>query len=241
MKTSLKNILNESIEERLSEDQINEFKETVARYNEFNESIYRDNKALNETLNKIKFVAENAKQVLVQEADDWFDTVTINRHTKNINESYKIFEKTVNEMNILQKRMEMAYEDMGQSLDKYFEIRELNEVPDEEDDVMDEDMEEGNAFGAAVTKAKKAGKKSFKVDGKTYPVKEGREEIVNGSEFKKIKSEFEKARNAGSKKVKQIGRKGWRMLYAYVAKNGEVYSVTEPADDNQPWMIKKVK
>jgi len=175
MKTSLKNILNESIEERLSEDQINEFKETVARYNEFNESIYRDNKGLNEALNKIKFVAENAKQVLVQEADDWFDTVTINRHTKNINESYKIFEKTVNEMNILQKRMEMAYEDMGQSLDKYFEIRELDEVPNADEDVvdedMDEDMEEGNAFGAAVTKAKKAGKKSFKVDGKTYPVK----------------------------------------------------------------------
>ena len=174
MKTSLKNILNESIEERLSEDQINEFKETVARYNEFNESIYRDNKGLNEALNKIKFVAENAKQVLVQEADDWFDTVTINRHTKNINESYKIFEKTVNEMNILQKRMEMAYEDMGQSLDKYFEIRELDEVPNADEDVVDEDMDEGNAFGAAVTKAKKAGKKSFKVDGKTYPVKESR-------------------------------------------------------------------
>lgn len=176
-KTTLKTLLRESIDERLSEDQINEFKETVARFNEFNEAIFRDNKGLNEALNKIKYVAENAKQVLVQEADDWFDNVTINRHTKNITESYKIFEKTVNEMNVLQKRMEMAYEDMGQSLDKYFEIRELDEVPNADEDVVDEDMdeddevEEGNAFGAAVTKAKKAGKKKFKVGGKEYPVK----------------------------------------------------------------------
>ena len=38
------------------------------------------------------------------------------------------------------------------------------------------DTEEGNAFGAAVVKAKKAGKKKFKVGGKEYPVKEGDDE-----------------------------------------------------------------
>ena len=35
----------------------------------------------------------------------------------------------------------------------------------------DEDVEEGNAFGAAVTKAKEDGDTEFEVDGKTYPVK----------------------------------------------------------------------
>ena len=35
-----------------------------------------------------------------------------------------------------------------------------------------EEMEEGNAFSGALNKAKKEGKTEFKVDGKTYPVKE---------------------------------------------------------------------
>lgn len=41
-------------------------------------------------------------------------------------------------------------------------------------DKMDEaDMEEGNEFSGELTKARAQGKDSFKVDGKTYPVKEG--------------------------------------------------------------------
>lgn len=37
----------------------------------------------------------------------------------------------------------------------------------------EDDMEEGNAFSGALAKAKKDGKSSFEVDGKTYEVKEG--------------------------------------------------------------------
>jgi hypothetical protein len=43
---------------------------------------------------------------------------------------------------------------------------------DETSDIDEEEMGEGNAFSGALEKAKKEGKKSFKVDGKTYPVKE---------------------------------------------------------------------
>jgi hypothetical protein len=39
-------------------------------------------------------------------------------------------------------------------------------------EVDEEEMEEGNEFSGELAKAKKAGKKTFKVDGKTYPVKE---------------------------------------------------------------------
>jgi hypothetical protein len=53
--------------------------------------------------------------------------------------------------------------------------------------VMDEeDVEEGNAFSGALNQAKKSGEKSFKVDGKTYPVKDGVDEtfyrLVDGED-----------------------------------------------------------
>ena len=41
--------------------------------------------------------------------------------------------------------------------------------------VDEDDMEEGNEFSGKLAQAKKQGKKSFEVDGKTYPVKEGEE------------------------------------------------------------------
>ncbi len=43
-------------------------------------------------------------------------------------------------------------------------------------DSEDGEMEEGNAFSGALANAKKDGKNSFEVDGKTYPVKEAKEE-----------------------------------------------------------------
>jgi hypothetical protein len=43
----------------------------------------------------------------------------------------------------------------------------------DDDKKDDKDMEEGNEFSGALDAARDAGKKEFKVDGKTYPVKEG--------------------------------------------------------------------
>lgn len=41
-------------------------------------------------------------------------------------------------------------------------------------DMSEQETEEGNGFGAAVTKAKKAGEREFKFDGHKYPVKEAK-------------------------------------------------------------------
>jgi len=44
------------------------------------------------------------------------------------------------------------------------------------------EMEEGNAFSGALAKAKEEGKKEFTVDGKTYPVKESKKNILTLTE-----------------------------------------------------------
>ena len=74
---------------------------------------------------------------------------------KRMNESFKVFEKTLKEVSTLQQRLESSYDEIGEVLGKYYEINEL---------------EEGNEFGAARAKAIAAGDDSFEVDGKTYKV-----------------------------------------------------------------------
>jgi hypothetical protein len=44
-----------------------------------------------------------------------------------MNESFKIFEKTVNEITKLQQRLEAVYEEIGETLGKYYEITEEGE------------------------------------------------------------------------------------------------------------------
>jgi hypothetical protein len=58
----------------------------------------------------------------LSETEDWFDANTVNRHMKHLGEAYKIFEKTSQEMSVLQQRLESAYEDIGSTLGKYYDI-----------------------------------------------------------------------------------------------------------------------
>lgn len=63
----------------------------------------------------------------------------------------------------------------------------------------DEDVEEGNAFGDAVRKAKEAGEDEFEVDGKTFKVKEAEQRGVKA--FKECTLSETFARISGNKKV----------------------------------------
>ena len=66
---------------------------------------------------------------------------------------------------------------------------ECNETIDESSCTSEEDeddVEEGNAFGAAVTKAKEDGDSEFEVDGKTYKVKENWTKITLAEKLDRI-------------------------------------------------------
>ena len=66
---------------------------------------------------------------------------------KQLKESSGLFVKTVNEMGLLQQRLESLYEDMGYKLGKYFEIKEkIDNISDKEaaqdfDDLKDKDVD----------------------------------------------------------------------------------------------------
>ena len=70
------------------------FLEAVSAYKKFGETIYR-NGDLMETYGAIKTIVENANKVTLEETGEWFDRVTVNRHMKSMNESFKVFQKTL--------------------------------------------------------------------------------------------------------------------------------------------------
>jgi hypothetical protein len=140
--------------EEMTEEQRSAFLEAVKGYRTYGEAVYRK-EGLTKVYESIRNMVEVANKVTLSETGDWFDGVTVGRHMKRMNESFKVFEKTLKEVSTLQQRLESSYDEIGEVLGKYYEINEL---------------EEGNEFGAARAKAIAAGKSEFEVDGKTYKV-----------------------------------------------------------------------
>jgi hypothetical protein len=96
--------------------------ESISRFNEYGKSIYRHNN-MKEIFHEIKKIVEFASKNIVDESGDWFDKVTLSRHSKKMQESMKIFEKTATEISQLQQRLEAVYEEIGETLGKYYKIK----------------------------------------------------------------------------------------------------------------------
>ena len=113
--------LGENEKPQMTREDKKAFLEAVSQYHKLGEMVYRNNKLseLSETLNSIVTTAEN---LTIQESEHWFDNVTVSRHMKQIQEAYKVFEKTAGEMSGMQQRLEAAYEDIGTVLNKYYNV-----------------------------------------------------------------------------------------------------------------------
>lgn len=123
-------VINESVndketeqpEKKLTPEEKQQYLEAISRFNEYGKSIYRHTD-MREAYKKIKKIVEFASKNIVDESGDWFDKVTLSRHSKKMQESLKIFEKTATEMTQLQQRLEAVYEEIGQTLGRYYKIK----------------------------------------------------------------------------------------------------------------------
>ena len=127
LKSLVKQIKENAHEEapQMNKEQKQQFLENIKSFNKYGEAIYRT-KHIVEALNEIRSIVEGANTLTLQETGDWFDKVTVNRHMKQLQESFKTFEKTANEMYTLQQRLEACYEDMGNTLNKYYDINSVD-------------------------------------------------------------------------------------------------------------------
>jgi division protein CdvB (Snf7/Vps24/ESCRT-III family) len=108
------------------------FLEAVGNFHKLGEMVYTNGR-LQEVTKTLQSVVEQAEKVTISESEHWFDNVTVSRHMKQMNEAYKVFEKTSTEMNSMQQRLESAYEDMGTVLNRYYKIGEALREDDSTD------------------------------------------------------------------------------------------------------------
>ena len=155
---------------------VQRFLEDVKNYAQIGNNIYRETN-LKEIAIKISEIVESAKIHTMNETDDWFDRVSVKRNMKELGNLAGAFVKAAKESNLMQRRMETLYEDMGNILSRYYEIEEVSSVVEEENvDNLDK-PESGDKD--AYQKFFKTALKKFSVDSPDDLDEEGKKDFFN--------------------------------------------------------------
>ena len=120
LKRILEMMVGDDQPQKLSKEEKRQFIQDVANFSAMGESVYGKGNLKNLT-ERVRDIVEKAHQIAVQD-EGWFDKITVNRHMKGLNESYKVFEATAKEMSQLQERLAAAYEDIAEGLRKYYDV-----------------------------------------------------------------------------------------------------------------------
>ena len=125
--TKLTDIVEDVYGEQQPKLNVREFMGEVGNFNSFGNEIYREGN-LRELAEKLSRLAETAKAHTLQETEDWFDKITVNRNMKELTGLSNQFKKVATEAQALQERMSGLYEDMGHILGRYYEINESQPI-----------------------------------------------------------------------------------------------------------------
>ena len=119
--SKLSNIVEDMYGEQKPKINVKEFVQEIGNFSSFGKEIYREGN-LRELASHLSKLAETAKQHTLQETEDWFDKITVNRNMKELTSLSGQFKKVATEAQSLQERMSTLYEDMGHILGRYYEI-----------------------------------------------------------------------------------------------------------------------
>ena len=125
--TKLTDIVEDVYGEQQPKLNVREFMGEVSNFNSYGNEIYREGN-LRELAQRLSRLAETAKQHTLQETEDWFDKITVNRNMKELTGLSGQFKKVATEAQALQERMSGLYEDMGHILGRYYEINESQPI-----------------------------------------------------------------------------------------------------------------
>ena len=134
--------------------------EAIKSYSRVGKQLYSNNGIL-DAAKQLAQMAESAQNHVLSETDDWFDAVSVKRNMKELKGLTSHFKKTAVEANSVNQRLSALYEDMGNILNRYYDIEEALDPVGKEDDDVDNDGDEDDSDAylkkrrAAVTKAVK--------------------------------------------------------------------------------------
>ncbi len=183
MKLKLKDAIKESwLSEKertdtpsLNTEQKSEILNKIAEYNKYAKAIYNENDLI-QIANELSEMAENAEILTISETGDQFDKITVTRNMKELKNLSSQFAKSATEAQAFKQRLTGLYEDMGVILNRYFDIQELAEERQVNEDASNNDVikavkKQGDsendtlskalvALGATPEKLNKAGSKT---------------------------------------------------------------------------------
>ena len=112
----------------------------LSQYNNIGEDIFGKSN-ISKISEKLSWIANQAKSHTLSETEDWFDKITVNRNMKELTGLSKQFSKISNEAKSLQERMGALYEDMGNILNRYYDMGEAHVYGHDTDDDMTPEKE----------------------------------------------------------------------------------------------------
>ncbi len=97
-----------------------QFKEAVKNFSALGEMVYGKND-IEEIVERVKHIVENADKIMTEDKD-WFSNMSIKKENKRMHEDYKEFSEAAMQLKEAQQRMSLAYENIGNHLNRYFEV-----------------------------------------------------------------------------------------------------------------------
>lgn len=97
-----------------------QFKEAVKNFSALGEMVYGKND-IEEIVERVKHIVENADRIMTEDKD-WFSNMSIKKENKRMHEDYKEFSEAAMQLKEAQQRMSLAYENIGNHLNRYFEV-----------------------------------------------------------------------------------------------------------------------
>ena len=104
----------------MTRDEKQQFMQEIANFSVLGESVYGKGD-LERTCERVKNIVERADRIMT-EGDDWMQNVAHKKGNKRMHEDYRDFEQAARELKEAQERMALAYENIGQHLNRYFEV-----------------------------------------------------------------------------------------------------------------------
>ena len=136
----LMGIVQELAPVREREQSVNKFEviEAVRNYQTIGGQLFKDNGII-EVAKQLVGIAESAQNHVLSETDDWFDAVSVKRNMKELKGLTGQFKKAALEANAVNERLNALYEDMGNILNRYYDIEEAMDPVGKEDGDIDND------------------------------------------------------------------------------------------------------
>ena len=120
LKFILETILEADTPTPMTREEKQNFMQEIANFSVLGEAVYGKGD-LERTCERVKNIVERADRIMT-ESDDWLQNVAHKKGNKRMHEDYRDFEDAATTLKEAQDRMAMAYENIGQHLNRYFDV-----------------------------------------------------------------------------------------------------------------------